>query len=328
MTARLLEVTDLSIAFDTPDGLVEAVRGLSFGVDRGKTLAIVGESGSGKTVAAYALLRLLRGARITGRAMFDGSDLLTIDDKSLRAIRGAKIAMVFQHPHASFHPAMRIVTQVAEVIRIHTPASRKEARERAIALLERVGIPDAERRADDYPHQFSGGMLQRVMIAMAIALNPSLIVADEPTTALDVTVQAQILQLLRDVQHEIGTALIVITHDIGVVANIAHDVLVMYAGKAMEYANRRTLLTAPHHPYTRALLAALPLLATDHEQLAAIPGQPPSPIAPAVGCPFQPRCEFAMPQCDSAPPLATIAHDATHRSACWLPADHAASVTT
>jgi peptide/nickel transport system ATP-binding protein len=254
----LLDVAGLAVSFDTPEGVVEAVRGLSFSVDRGKTLAIVGESGAGKSVAAHTILGLVRGARVSGAATFDGRDLLTLEPRALRAIRGAEIAMIFQNPHASLHPAFRIGAQIEEAIRIHRRVDHAAARRSAIELLGQVGIVNPERRVDDYPHQYSGGMLQRAMIAMAIALKPRLLIADEPTTSLDVTVQAQILRLLRTLQGEMGLAIVLITHDFGVVAGMADDVLVMREGRSVEYAPNRELLLDPKDQYTRSLLSVAP----------------------------------------------------------------------
>jgi ABC-type glutathione transport system ATPase component len=254
----LLDVSELSVSFDTPDGVVEAVRGLTCSVEPGKTLAIVGESGAGKSVAAHSILGLVRKARVTGRAMFDGRDLLQLDQRDLRTIRGAQIAMIFQNPHSSLHPSFRIGAQIEEAIRIHQPIGRSEARRRAVDLLGQVGIVNPERRIDDYPHQYSGGMLQRAMIAMAIALKPRVLIADEPTTALDVTVQAQILGLLRDLQHEMGLAIILITHDFGVVAAMADDVLVMRSGTVVERGSRPQILSQPAQEYTRSLLSIAP----------------------------------------------------------------------
>jgi oligopeptide/dipeptide ABC transporter ATP-binding protein len=314
----LIDVVDLAVSFDTQDGVVEAVRGLSFGVRAGQTTAIVGESGAGKSVAALAIMGLVPGARVRGSAMYAGRNLLTLDERSRRSIRGAGIAMVFQSPQASLHPAFRIADQIGEVIRLHTPASRRDARTRAIALLEQVGIADAERRADDYPHQFSGGMLQRAMLAMAIALRPRVLIADEPTTALDVSVQWQILQLLRQLQRQLGLALILITHDLGVVASMADDVVVMYAGRALEHGPRIDLLATAHHPYTRGLLSSLPRV-DRRERLTPIPGQPPPATNVPPGCPFHPRCGFMEQRCVEPQPLYAV--DAgMHRSACWLPA--------
>jgi peptide/nickel transport system ATP-binding protein len=315
----MLDVANLEVSFDTPGGVVEAVRGISFTVKPGRTFAIVGESGSGKSVAAMTLLGLTPDARVRGSARFNGRDLLTMPERELRAIRGAEISMIFQDPQSSLNPCFTIGWQVAEVLRIHERAPRAEAKRRAVDLLRQVGIPDPERRADDYPHQFSGGMLQRVMIAMAIALTPRLIIADEPTTALDVTVQAQILDLLQSLQREQGTALILITHDLGVVARIADDVLVMYAGRAMETAPTRTLFSAPHHPYTIGLINSLPRADTVGSLLTPIRGQPPSMISPPGGCPFHTRCDFARARCMEDQPLHEVRGDPQHHSACWLP---------
>ncbi|TAM80819.1 MAG: ABC transporter ATP-binding protein [Jatrophihabitans sp.] len=318
---RLLEVSDLTVSFPTPDGLVQAVRGLSFGLDAGQTLGIVGESGSGKSVSTQTIAGLTRGARVTGTALFDGEDLLAMDAHRLRGILGGQIAMIFQDPLSSLHPYYRIGWQIVEMIREHTPCSRREATGRAIELLGLVGIPEPEQRIRDYPHQFSGGMRQRVMIAMALALHPRLLVADEPTTALDVTVQAQILELMQDLQRRFGIAIILITHDLGVVAGMADEVLVMYAGRAMEHSPRRDLYYRPHHPYTVGLLDSLPEGGDPGERLRPIPGQPPSMIDPPSGCPFHPRCGFAMDRCAvEAPPLRPVPGAVgTHGSACWLP---------
>jgi oligopeptide/dipeptide ABC transporter ATP-binding protein len=319
MTAHLLEVRDLRVSFPTPDGVVEAVRGISFGVDRGKTLGIVGESGSGKSVATQTIAGLTRGAAISGQAFFDGRDLLKMSAAELRAIRGPGIAMVFQNPLSSLHPFYRVGWQIEEMIRAHESMSGKQARTRAIELLGHVGIPQPDHRVDDYPHQFSGGMLQRAMIAMALALNPRLLIADEPTTALDVTVQAQILRLMRRLQREFGMAMILITHDLGVIAGIADDVLVMYAGRAMEHASRVGLFRRPSHPYTEGLLGSLPKLGAVRESLTSIPGQPPSLIAPPPGCPFHPRCPQVMERCSAeVPPFLPVPGGEAHESACWL----------
>jgi len=254
----LLEVTDLRVSFPTSDGLVQAVRGVSFRAERGQTLGIVGESGSGKTVSTQALLGLTPGADISGSAMFDGMDLLALGEDQMRHIRGARIAAIFQDPLTSLHPLYKVGWQIAEMIRAHDHSVTKaQAHKRAVDLLSQVGIPEAAVRVNDYPHQFSGGMRQRAMIAMALSLNPQLIVCDEPTTALDATVQAQILDLLQRLQREFDTALIMITHDLGVIADIADSVMVMYAGRAAEYADRRTLFYQPHHPYTIGLLESI-----------------------------------------------------------------------
>jgi peptide/nickel transport system ATP-binding protein len=319
----LLEVADLHVSFATPDGIVQAVRGVSFRVDRARTLGIVGESGSGKSVATQTILGLTPGARVSGRALFDGTDLLRADPGTLRRIRGAKIGMIFQDPLSSLHPHYRVGWQIVEMIRTHRPdVSRRAARRRTVELLKLVGIPQPERRVDDYPHQFSGGMRQRTMIAMAMALNPALLIADEPTTALDVTVQAQVLAVLRRLQDEFGTAIILITHDLGVIAQAADDVLVMYAGTTMETADRRELFYRPHNPYTEGLLESLPGQRAAGHRLTPIPGTPPSLIHPPSGCPFHPRCRYVFDPCPrQQPPLRPVDGDERHRSACWLPAD-------
>ena len=318
--SALLAVNQLSVSFNTPDGVVEAVRDVSFEVGIGRTLGIVGESGSGKSVTTQAIVGLARGARRSGQALFQGRDTLVMSDAELRGIRGRGIAMIFQNAMSSLHPLYPIGWQIVEMIRAHEPISKDKAHVRAVELLGHVGIPRPERRVNDYPHQYSGGMLQRAMIAMAIALNPRILVADEPTTALDVTVQAQILRLLRRLQEEHGTAIIMITHDLGVVAEMAHDVLVMYGGRVMERAPRHELLRTPSHPYTQGLLRSRPRLDRIGGRLTPIPGQPPSMIAPPQGCPFQPRCDRAVGRCsDSRPELMALGESQpSHRSACWL----------
>jgi peptide/nickel transport system ATP-binding protein len=322
----LLEVEDLHVSFRTSDGVVQAVRGMSFQVDSGQTLGIVGESGSGKSVSTQTIMGLTRGARISGRAMFDGRDLLTQTNDQLRTVRGAKIGMIFQDPLSSLHPYYRVGWQIVEMIREHDHAmSKAQARARAIELLRLVGIPQADRRVDDFPHQFSGGMRQRAMIAMAMALSPELLIADEPTTALDVTVQAQVLQVIRTLQEEFGTAVILITHDLGVIADVADEVVVMYAGAVMEQADRRTTFFANHHPYTEGLLQSLPAYGGERERLRPIQGQPPSLITLPPGCPFHPRCPYVMDRCRTeVPALAAVGGDPRHLSACWLPHDSAA----
>jgi peptide/nickel transport system ATP-binding protein len=315
----LLEVNDLAVSFPTPDGVVEAVRGVTFAVAAGSTLGIVGESGSGKSVAAQTVMGLTRHARISGSALFNGQELLKMGREELRAVRGSKIGMVFQDPLSSLHPYYKVGWQITEAIRAHQKVGKAQAHRRAVELLSMVGIPNPERRVDDYPHQFSGGMRQRAMIAMALALHPSLLIADEPTTALDVTVQAQVLELMKHLQHELGMAIIIITHDLGIIADMADQVLIMYAGKVMETANRRDTYYLPHHPYTSGLLESLPQSGHEGERLLPIPGQPPSLIAPPSGCPFWPRCSFAMPKCRvEAPPLRQLPGSPEHRSACWL----------
>jgi oligopeptide/dipeptide ABC transporter ATP-binding protein len=318
----LLEVNDLHVSFKTPDGILQAVRGLSFQVDRGQTLGIVGESGSGKSVSTQTVAGLTQGARVSGEALFEGRDLLTMTREELRHIRGKKIGMIFQDPLTSLHPFYRVGWQIVEMIRAHEDVSKDDAKKRATELLKLVGIPMAAERVDDFPHQFSGGMRQRAMIAMAMALNPMLLVADEPTTALDVTVQAQVLEVMARLQDEFGTAIIMITHDLGVIADVADDVVVMYAGAAMEKSDRRTVFYDHHHPYTEGLLQSLPGYGEERERLTPIAGTPPSLINLPTGCPFHPRCRYAFDRCRAeTPPLREVAAD--HVSACWLPTDKA-----
>ncbi len=318
----LLEVEDLQVSFNTADGIVQAVRGISYHIEAGQTLGIVGESGSGKSVSTQTIMGLTRGARISGRAVFEGQDLLTATPEQMRAIRGAKIGMIFQDPLSSLHPYYRVGWQIVEMIRLHDhEASKHQAMQRAVELLRLVGIPQPDRRVNDYPHQFSGGMRQRAMIAMAMALNPALLIADEPTTALDVTVQAQVLRVIRRMQEMFGTAVILITHDLGVIAEVADEVLVMYGGRIMERADRRTLFFASHHPYTEGLLHSMPAYGGERERLHPIAGQPPSLLSPPPGCPFAPRCVYVMDKCrqEPPPPLDPAGEEPRHLSACWLP---------
>ncbi len=288
-----LSVRDLKVHFPTVDGVVKATDGLSFDLEKGKTLGIVGESGSGKSVSTSAILGLHRrtNAIVSGEILLDGVDLLKVSDEEMRRRRGRDVAMIFQDPLSAMHPYYRVGNQIAEAYRVHHDVSRKAARARAIEMLERVGIPQPDRRVDDYPHQFSGGMRQRAMIAMALINNPSLLIADEPTTALDVTVQAQILDLLQDLQRDFDAAVMIITHDLGVVAEMAHDVLVMYGGRCVEYGSTKEILTHPEMPYTWGLLSSIPEVGADPEaKLVPIPGNPPSLLSPPSGCHFHPRC--------------------------------------
>ena len=319
----LLAVENLTVSFPTSDGVVQANRGLSFSVDAGKTLGVVGESGSGKSVSALTMLGLNPGADITGSALFNGRDLLKMNQDELRAIRGAEIAMIFQDPLSSLHPHFRVGWQISEAIRAHSDVTKDEAMNQAVELLRLVNIPQPEQRVKAYPHEMSGGMRQRVMIAMALALKPKLLIADEPTTALDATVQAQLMELLMQMQREVGMAMIVITHDLGVIASIADEVLVMYAGRAAERADARTLYFSPHHPYTRGLLGSVPqATGVTGSRLLPIVGAPPSLINVPSGCGFHPRCPFAMDTCiNEQPDLETIPGGPDHSSACWLPAD-------
>lgn len=288
-----LSVRDLKVSFQTEDGLVRAVDGLSFGLRRGQTLGIVGESGSGKSVASLAVLGLhqSRSAEITGEIELDGQELTGASERTLERLRGNKMAMIFQDPLTALSPYYTIGQQIGEPYRKHLGGTRRQARERAVEMLDRVGIPHPKLRVDDYPHQFSGGMRQRAMIAMALVCNPDLLIADEPTTALDVTVQAQILDLLNDLQQEFGSAIIMITHDLGVVSRVADDVLVMYAGRAVERGSVGEVLREPRHPYAWGLLSSMPSLHGDVEaELSPIPGTPPSLLSPPSGCAFHPRC--------------------------------------
>jgi peptide/nickel transport system ATP-binding protein len=297
-----LDVRDLRVHFATEDGLVKSVDGISFSLERGRTLGIVGESGSGKSVTSLALLGLHRrsdrkgrgGAKITGEIWLDGEDLVDATAHRVQELRGDKMAMIFQDPLSAMHPYYTVGAQIAEAYLVHNKVSKSVARKRTIELLDRVGIPQPQARANDFPHQFSGGMRQRAMIAMALVCNPQLLIADEPTTALDVTVQAQILDLMRDLQREFNSALIIITHDLGVVAELADDIMVMYGGKVVEYGDARTVFTAPEHPYTWGLLGSMPRLDREvQERLLPIPGNPPSLINVPPGCSFHPRCAFA-----------------------------------
>ncbi|MFE3877957.1 ABC transporter ATP-binding protein [Kitasatospora sp. NPDC059146] len=327
--ASLLEVEDLKVAFDTPRGTVRAVDGISFTVEAGRTLGLVGESGSGKSVTSLALMGLHRGAAVSGSIRLDGRELTGLGERELGAVRGRRIAMVFQDPLSSLHPFYTVGEQIAEHYRVHFRAGRKAGRARAVEMLAEVGIPEPARRVDEYPHQFSGGMRQRVMIAMALACEPDLLIADEPTTALDVTVQAQILDLIARIQQDRGLGVVMITHDLGVVARVAHEVLVMYGGRAAEQAPAERLFAAPAHPYTRGLLDSLPRLDdSDDAPLRAIPGSPPSLLTPAPGCSFAPRCarttaataeEHARCLAERPPLDPSGPPGAGHRAACHLP---------
>jgi peptide/nickel transport system ATP-binding protein len=317
----LLEVKDLRVQFHTDDGIVKAVDGVDFTLDKGETLGIVGESGSGKSVTCLSIMGLARGGRVSGEALFQGRDLLKMHSDELREIRGKQIAMIFQDPLSSLHPYYKIGAQIVEAIQAHEKTSKKDAHERAVDLLRLVGIPRPERRVDDFPHQFSGGMRQRAMIAMALALDPAVLIADEPTTALDVTVQAQILDLIERLQEELHTAVIMITHDLGVVADMADNVLVMYGGRPIEVADRRTAYYSPHHPYTWGLLQSLPSVGAEHlhERLRPIKGLPPSLIRPPSGCKFHPRCPYVMDVCTREDPrLLPAGSNGAHLSACHL----------
>ncbi len=315
----MLEVSDLCVSFSLETGTLSAVRGLGYTLAPGEVLGIVGESGCGKTVSALAVMGLLpAGARVTGSVRFQGREVLGLGDRELSAVRGRGISMVFQDPLAALTPVYTVGDQVAEAIRAHRQVGRSEAARRAVELLDLVGIPRAAERARAYPHEFSGGMRQRVMIAMAIANDPDVIIADEPTTALDVTIQAQILELLRDLQERIGTSVILITHDLGVVAQTAHRVAVMYGGKIVETGTVREIFYNPQMPYTWGLLSSIPLPTADRSQdLIPIPGSPPDMLDPPEGCPFTPRCPYAMRIC-AEEMLGYKVFSAEHKAACWL----------
>ncbi|HLJ82140.1 MAG TPA: ABC transporter ATP-binding protein [Ktedonobacterales bacterium] len=317
---RLLEVKDLKVQFRTREGPVHAVDGVSFYLDEGEALGIVGESGSGKSVTSLAIMQLLPTPPADikdGEIFFHDKDLLDSSEAEMRKIRGAEIAMIFQDPMTSLNPVLTVEQQITEPLRLHLGLNREEAHNRARELLEAVGIPDAERRLRSHPHQFSGGMRQRVMIAIALSCNPQLLIADEPTTALDVTVQAQILELIARLRRDFNTAVILITHDLGVVAGVTDRIAVMYAGKVAETASTEELFANPRHPYTLGLLGSIPSLDAQAEGvLQTIPGAPPDQLHPIEGCPFQPRCPFVLPKCREYPPTATVGPN--HRSNCWV----------
>ena len=321
MAEPLLEVRDLTVHFPTDDGIVKAVDGISFSLEPGKTLGVVGESGSGKTVTFLTILGLItsKEARISGEAIFRGKDLLNLPAEELRRVRGEEISMIFQDPLTALNPVLKVGYQIAEVFRAHQEMPRKEAWERAVNLLEIVGIARPTERARQYPHEYSGGMRQRAMIAMALALSPSVLIADEPTTALDVTVQAQILDLIDRLKEEFGTSVVIITHDLGVVAEHSEDVMVMYAGRVVEHGSRDAIYYRAQHPYTWGLVESIARIDLPRsERLRPIPGLPPSLIHVPPGCPFHPRCRYVMDVCRSdVPPL--LSEDGQHSNACHLP---------
>jgi peptide/nickel transport system ATP-binding protein len=318
VTGPLLEVRDLRVTFAGDEGPVPAVDGIDFALGRGETLCVVGESGCGKSVTALAIMGLLpaRGVRVEGGVRFAGADLLRLAPAAMNELRGAKLAMIFQEPMSSLNPAYTVGEQIVEAILRHRPIGRAEARERAIAMLKRVRIPSAEKRFDDYPHKLSGGMRQRVMIAMALACDPQLLIADEPTTALDVTIQAQVLDLMRQLRAETGSAIMLITHDLGVVAEMADNVIVMYAGEIVERAPVEALFRRPQHPYTVGLLGSIPRLDVKRGRLPAIEGMVPPPQHMPRGCRFAPRCPFADPRCRAEAPAMRRLGDG-HESRCW-----------
>jgi peptide/nickel transport system ATP-binding protein len=322
VSPALLEVEDLVVHFRTEDGVVKAVDGISYSVDRGQVLGIVGESGSGKSVSNLTIMGLTRSpsADISGRAVFEGRDLLTLGNEDMRRVRGDDIAMIFQDPLSSLHPFYKVGRQLVEAVRAHQDVSKAQALDRAIDLLGLVGIPEPRQRVDHYPHEFSGGMRQRAMIAMALANDPKLLIADEPTTALDVTVQAQILELIARLKDELGMAVIIITHDLGVVAEMADEIAVMYAGRIVEQAPSDTIFSAPEHPYTWGLLNSIPRLDTPREEeLVPIPGKPPSLITLPSGCHFHPRCPYVRDRHRKVDPgLEPVPGSEDHLVACLL----------
>ncbi|WBL78672.1 ABC transporter ATP-binding protein [Bradyrhizobium xenonodulans] len=322
----VLEVKNLKTVFFTNSGLFKAVDDISFTVKRGETLAIVGESGCGKSVTALSLMRLVPdppGRIVGGSISLEGTDLLALDEAGMRAVRGNRISMIFQEPMTSLNPVMRIGDQIVEAVRLHRNLSNREAQDVAVEMLRLVRIPEPARRAREYPHQLSGGMRQRAMIAMALACRPALLIADEPTTALDVTIQAQILALILDLQKELGTGLVLITHDLGVVAQTAQRVIVMYAGRKVEEASVEALFAAPKHPYTRGLMASIPAVPAPgvaaQERLNEIPGTVPSLVRLPKGCAFAPRCKLAIKRCEEYPPL--MDWGGGHLAACWRAAE-------
>jgi oligopeptide/dipeptide ABC transporter ATP-binding protein len=330
MAEKLLDVSDLHVQFATEDGVVRAVDGVSFELERGKVLGIVGESGSGKSVTAMTLLGLTRdvNTKFEGSVEYKGQNLLEMDEAELRRFRGNEIAMIFQDPMTSLNPVYRIGSQIAEAIHTHEDINKQTARNRAVQLLRQVGIPNPEQRVYDYPHQFSGGMRQRAMIAMALANNPDVLIADEPTTALDVTIQAQIIELIDRLKDDFNSSVILITHDLGVVADIADEIAVMYAGRIVEYGAKRQLFSDPQHPYTWGLLGSIPRLDREKpKKLASISGAPPSLINLPQGCKFRPRCPHAFSRCTEHPPLENRVGDTPpHLDRCWLSVDEKRSV--
>jgi peptide/nickel transport system ATP-binding protein len=324
MAERLLEVKGLKVRFSTEDGVVRAVDGVDFELDRGRVLGIVGESGSGKSVTALTLLGLTRdkNTKFEGEVIYKGQNLLELPEAKLRDVRGNEIAMIFQDPMTSLNPVYKVGDQIAEAILTHEKVSKKAARTHAVELLRRVGIPNPAQRANDYPHQFSGGMRQRAMIAMALSCNPDVLIADEPTTALDVTIQAQILELIDALKDDFDSAVILITHDLGVVADVADEVIVMYAGRVVERGAKREVFYDPQHPYTWGLLGSIPRLDRPKpKKLHSIQGQPPSLINLPQGCKFRPRCPHAFDKCIEEPELENRVSDRGHLDRCWLTVD-------
>ncbi|QDZ81371.1 ABC transporter ATP-binding protein [Priestia megaterium] len=327
---KMIQIKDLHVQFSTYGGQVQAVRGVSFDLHKGETLAIVGESGCGKSVTSQSIMRLIPtppGRITSGSILFKGQDLTKLSEKKMRDIRGADISMIFQDPMTALNPTLRVGEQIAENIMQHENISKEKAKEKAFEMLELVGIPNPKERLKQYPHEFSGGMRQRIVIAMALVCNPEVLIADEPTTALDVTIQAQILELFKDIQQKTDVSIVLITHDLGVVAQVADRVAVMYAGKIVEIGTRRDIFYTPQHPYTKGLLRSVPRLDLYESELVPIAGSPPDLFAPPSGCSFAPRCPYVMEVCDRIYPVSTKLKE-SHQVHCWLQDERAQKFVT
>ncbi|MGF9887319.1 ABC transporter ATP-binding protein [Priestia megaterium] len=327
---KMIQIKNLHVQFSTYGGLVQAVRGVSFDLHKGETLAIVGESGCGKSVTSQSIMRLIPtppGRITSGSILFKGQDLTKLSEKKMRDIRGADISMIFQDPMTALNPTLRVGEQIAENIMQHENISKEKAKEKAFEMLELVGIPNPKERLKQYPHEFSGGMRQRIVIAMALVCNPEVLIADEPTTALDVTIQAQILELFKDIQQKTDVSIVLITHDLGVVAQVADRVAVMYAGKIVEIGTRRDIFYTPQHPYTKGLLRSVPRLDLYESELVPIAGSPPDLFAPPSGCSFAPRCPYVMEVCDRMYPASTKLKE-SHQVHCWLQDERAQKFVT
>lgn len=327
---KMIQIKDLHVQFSTYGGQVQAVRGVSFDLHKGETLAIVGESGCGKSVTSQSIMRLIPtppGRITSGSILFKGQDLTKLSEKKMRDIRGADISMIFQDPMTALNPTLRVGEQIAENIMQHENTSKEKAKEKAFEMLELVGIPNPKERLKQYPHEFSGGMRQRIVIAMALVCNPEVLIADEPTTALDVTIQAQILELFKDIQQKTDVSIVLITHDLGVVAQVADRVAVMYAGKIVEIGTRRDIFYTPQHPYTKGLLRSVPRLDLYESELVPIAGSPPDLFAPPSGCSFAPRCPYVMEVCDRMYPVSTKLKE-SHQVHCWLQDERAQKFVT
>ncbi|GGE32054.1 dipeptide transport ATP-binding protein DppD [Pullulanibacillus camelliae] len=326
MSETILEIKDLHVSFTTYGGEVQAVRGVNVTLNRGETLAIVGESGCGKTVTSQSIMRLTAGNITKGSIRFKGKDLTRLTEKQMRDIRGSDISMIFQDPMTSLNPTLTVGKQIIEGVERHQNISRHDAERLALEIFDWVGIANGKERLKQYPHQFSGGMRQRIMIAMALVCKPSILIADEPTTALDVTIQAQILELFKEIQRETGVSIILITHDMGVVAQVSDRIAIMYAGKVVEIGRRKDIFYRPQHPYTKGLLHSIPRMDSEEDELIPIPGTPPDLFSPPKGCPFVARCPFAMEVCEQYQPI-TTAISSDHAVDCWLQDERAKQVT-